>query len=49
MFFLLYTEVSYYMSSFKFRFEPDVDMDAKLPLHVDITVGMPCAGEARVL
>lgn len=43
MLFLLYTEVSYYMSSFQFRFEPDVEMDAKLPIHVDIIVGMPCA------
>ena len=42
---LLYTEVTYYMSSFRFRFEPDVQMDAKLPIHVDIVVGMPCAGE----
>ena len=43
---LVYTEISYYMTSFRFRFEPDVDMDARLPIHVDITVGMPCAGES---
>lgn len=39
---LLYNEYRYYIASIRFRFEPDTDMDALLPLHVDVVVATPC-------
>lgn len=40
---LLYAEISYYVdATFKFRFVPDTEFDAKLKINVDLTVAMPC-------
>ncbi|XP_076035126.1 endoplasmic reticulum-Golgi intermediate compartment protein 2 [Oratosquilla oratoria] len=40
---LIIWEFIYFLETdFKFKFKPDVDMDEKLILNVDITVAMPC-------
>nr|CAI5817768.1 unnamed protein product [Callosobruchus analis] len=40
---LVYSEVNYYLNSrFIFKFTPDVALDEKLKINVDITVAMPC-------
>ncbi|XP_067635870.1 endoplasmic reticulum-Golgi intermediate compartment protein 2 isoform X3 [Eurosta solidaginis] len=41
--FLIYNEVCYYReASLVYQFEPDIDLDGKVQMHVDITVAMPC-------
>lgn len=41
--YLIIAETSYFLESrLRFKFEPDVDYDAKLKINVDITVAMPC-------
>lgn len=41
--YLVYIEVNFYMDSkMIFKFEPDVDMDTKVRLHIDVTVASPC-------
>lgn len=41
---LIYSEVSYYLdSNLVFKFMPDVDMDEKLRINIDMTVAMPCS------
>jgi hypothetical protein len=43
--YLIYTEFKYYMDSkLIFKFTPDTDLQAKLKLHIDLTVAMPCKG-----
>ncbi|XP_050311600.1 endoplasmic reticulum-Golgi intermediate compartment protein 2 [Anthonomus grandis grandis] len=40
---LVYSEVSYYLnSSFTFKFSPDIELDEKLKMNIDLTVAMPC-------
>ncbi|CAG7837416.1 unnamed protein product [Allacma fusca] len=40
---LMILEISAYLDTeYKFRFSPDTDIDSKLSINVDITVGMPC-------
>ncbi|XP_013144795.1 PREDICTED: endoplasmic reticulum-Golgi intermediate compartment protein 2 isoform X1 [Papilio polytes] len=41
---LIYSEVTYYLdSNLVFKFMPDIDMDEKLHINIDITVAMPCS------
>lgn len=41
--FLIYSEINYYLNSqFIFKFSPDVDLEEKLKINIDITVAMPC-------
>lgn len=41
---LVYSEVSYFLdSNLVFRFMPDIDMDEKLRINIDITIAMPCS------
>lgn len=41
---LIYSEVTYYLdSNLVFKFMPDIDMDEKLRINIDITVAMPCS------
>lgn len=41
--FLMYKEITWYMSSnLAFKFKPDTTMDAKLKIHIDMTVATPC-------
>lgn len=41
---LIYSEVSYYLdSNLVFKFMPDIDMDEKLRINIDMTVAMPCS------
>ncbi|XP_030752770.1 endoplasmic reticulum-Golgi intermediate compartment protein 2 [Sitophilus oryzae] len=41
--FLIYSEISFYFNSkFIFKYSPDVDLEEKLKLNVDLTVAMPC-------
>jgi hypothetical protein len=47
---LLYAEISYYLdATFKFRFVPDTEFDAKLKINIDLTVAMPCHGECHLV
>ncbi|KAJ8940662.1 hypothetical protein NQ314_010638 [Rhamnusium bicolor] len=40
---LVYSEVNYYLNSkFVFKFSPDIDLDEKLKINVDLTIAMPC-------
>ncbi|XP_066148144.1 endoplasmic reticulum-Golgi intermediate compartment protein 2 [Euwallacea fornicatus] len=40
---LLYSEISYYFNSkFVFKFSPDVELEEKLKINIDMTVAMPC-------
>ncbi|KAL1516269.1 hypothetical protein ABEB36_000188 [Hypothenemus hampei] len=40
---LLFSEISYYLNSkFVFTFEPDVELQEKLKINIDLTVAMPC-------
>lgn len=42
---LIYRETMYYLDSkLVFKFRPDVDMDTKLKIHIDVTVATPCRG-----
>lgn len=42
--YLILKETIYYMDSkLVFKFKPDVDMDEKLKIHIDITVATPCS------
>ncbi|XP_075981825.1 endoplasmic reticulum-Golgi intermediate compartment protein 2 [Anticarsia gemmatalis] len=41
---LVYSEFSYYLdSNLVFKFMPDIDMDEKLRINIDMTVAMPCS------
>jgi len=41
--FLVYSEISYYLNSqFVFKFSPDVELEEKLKINIDLTVAMPC-------
>ncbi|XP_054729197.1 endoplasmic reticulum-Golgi intermediate compartment protein 2 [Anastrepha obliqua] len=41
--YLVYKEVCYYReANLIYQFEPDIDMDDKVQMHVDLTVAMPC-------
>ncbi|ENN79004.1 hypothetical protein HUJ04_003524 [Dendroctonus ponderosae] len=41
---LVYSEISYYLNSkFVFKFSPDVQLEDKLDMNIDITVAMPCS------
>ncbi len=40
---LVWSEANYFLNpGYTFKFMPDGDMEAKLSIHVDITVAMPC-------
>lgn len=40
---LLYSEITYYLNSrFVFKFSPDVELEEKLKINIDLTVAMPC-------
>ncbi|CAG9763329.1 unnamed protein product [Ceutorhynchus assimilis] len=40
---LIYSETSYYLNSkFVFKFSPDIDLEEKLNINIDMTVAMPC-------
>lgn len=44
--YLLYTETMYYLDSqLVFKFIPDVDMDTKLKIHIDVTVATSCSSK----
>lgn len=44
--YLIYTEAMYYLDSkLVFQFKPDVDMDTKLKIHIDVTVATPCSSK----
>lgn len=41
--YLIYGETKYFLESrLQFKFEPDVDIHAKIKVNLDITVAMPC-------
>jgi len=41
--FLIYKEVTYYQEAkVKYQFIVDTELDTQVPMHVDITVAMPC-------
>ncbi|XP_017491192.1 PREDICTED: endoplasmic reticulum-Golgi intermediate compartment protein 2 [Rhagoletis zephyria] len=47
--YLIYKEVCYYReANLIYQFEPDIDMDDKVQMHVDITVAMPCSSLSGV-
>ncbi|XP_039958271.1 endoplasmic reticulum-Golgi intermediate compartment protein 2 [Bactrocera neohumeralis] len=47
--YLIYKEVCYYKEAdLIYQFEPDIDMDDKVQMHVDITVAMPCSSLSGV-
>ncbi|XP_076264874.1 endoplasmic reticulum-Golgi intermediate compartment protein 2 [Rhynchophorus ferrugineus] len=40
---LIYSEITYYLNSkFVFKFSPDVQLEEKLKINIDLTVAMPC-------
>lgn len=44
--YLILTETMYYLDSkLIFKFKPDVDMDTKLKIHIDVTVATPCSSK----
>lgn len=46
---LIYRETVYYLdSNLIFKFRPDVDMDTKLKIHIDVTVATPCSSKLRL-
>lgn len=39
-------EFSYFLDTgFTFKFSPDTDLDEKLTINIDLTVGMPCSSK----
>ncbi|XP_037935325.1 endoplasmic reticulum-Golgi intermediate compartment protein 2 [Teleopsis dalmanni] len=47
--YLIYKEICYYQNAnLVYQFEPDIDMDDKVLMNVDITVAMPCTSLSGV-
>ncbi|EDW78571.1 uncharacterized protein Dwil_GK16119 [Drosophila willistoni] len=48
--YLVYTELQYYWHETQiiYQFEPDIALEEQVPMHVDITVAMPCASLSGV-